>query len=278
LPDSRLASPGAAGPLSTAVLLAVALACTVILLVIYLGPVEQRLAGLGYPRSNFTLRYLGVTLLGALVGYSEVVLRYRDEPLRATVSLPGVVFVLLNGAVAAFALLLVEYFAAPGARGNVVQRVLLTGIGAMVVLRGKLLTVPTPGGGQAELGFAPLVEAILASVNRFIDRDRAFERLQIVAPMARRIVPLGFGRLAPSLRVGLQSLQTLDAEIQDKVAEQIGKLQSDPLYAAYSDCAKLEAIGYDLLNNFGRRCFEEVFRQAELSARRDADAARTNWC
>ncbi len=244
-----------------------------ILLLVYLGPVRAKLEQLGYPASNFWLRYISVTLLGCLVGYSEVVLRYRDEPLRAVAGVPGMAFVLLNGAVAVLALFLVEYFSTSAERGNVVQRVLLTGVGAMVILRGKLLTVPLPGGGQAELGFAPLVEAILASVNRSIDRERAYDRLKLVAPMAQRMAPLGYARLAPYFRVGLQSLQTLDPDILKAVVESIEALKSGTKFTDYTDCAKIEAIGFDLLNNFGKRCFEQVFLQAEASVMAEDAAA-----
>jgi hypothetical protein len=252
-------------------------ACLAVLAMIYVGPVHAKLAALGYPAGSFGLRYLAVTLIGAAVGVAELQLRYRDEPTQATMTLPGAVFVLLNGAVAALALFLVEYFGAtPGSAmtvsadgrpmqpGDTVQRVLLSGLGGMVVLRGKLLTVAAPGGHTAEVGFAPVVEAILASVNRAIDRGRAYQRLRIVAPLARELAPLGFGKLAPFLRVGLQSLQTLDKEVQRAVLANIEALEAA---TSVADGAKLEAVGYDLLNNFGDDCFLELFRQAAASAR-----------
>lgn len=239
-----------------------------VLMLIYLPPVQAKLSALGYPADNFWLRYLAATLLGGVVGFSEVVLRYRDEPARASTSMPGLVFILLNGTVAAFALFLVEYFSTPTERGDAVQRVLLTGIGAMVVLRGKLLTVPMPGGTRAELGFAPLVESILASVNREIDRERAQTRLQLVAARSRDMAVLGFDRVAPYLRTGLQALQTLDADVQRGVLEAIKAAEAD---TSSTDGVLMEAIGYELLNNFGEECFLELFRQAELSARREVE-------
>jgi hypothetical protein len=258
-------------------LLPIGAACLLVLGMVYLGPVHAKLAELGYPARSFGLRYLAVTLIGAAVGLAELQLRYRDEPTQAMMTLPGAIFVLLNGAVATLALFLVEYFGAtPGSAmavtadgrplqvSDTVQRVLLAGLGGMVVLRGKLLTVAVPGGNTAEVGFAPVVEAILASVNRAIDRGRAYQRLRIVAPLAREMAPLGFRKLAPFLRVGLQSLQTMDEKVQRDVLANIKALEADNSVA---DGAKLEAVGYDLLNNFGERCFRELFQQAAASAR-----------
>src|SRR5260370_15986304 len=37
-------------------------------------------------------------LLGALTGAAEVIARYRDEPFAATFSLPGVSYLIMNGA------------------------------------------------------------------------------------------------------------------------------------------------------------------------------------
>jgi hypothetical protein len=258
-------------------LLVTAAASVLVLVLIYLGPIHAKLAALGYPTNSFALRYLAVIVLGSAVGLAELLLSYRDEPVDVLANLPGAVFVLLNGAFAALALFLVEYFGAtapatapmgPGGKpiqiGDVVMRVLFTGLGAMVVLRGKLLTVPGPNNTTVEIGFAPLVEAILSSVNRTIDRKRAIKRLDLVAPKAREIAPLTFAKLAPHLRTGLQALQTLEKERQEAVLANIKRLEDD---TRSSDIAKLEAAGYDLLNNFGDACFRKLFEQAEASAK-----------
>lgn len=265
------AAPGAA-PAERPLLLAVtAVVCLLVLGLIYLGPVHDKLAALGYEADSFFRRYLAVFLLGAGIGLMEVVLRYQDEPVAAAASPPGLLFLLLNGAVAALALFLFEYFGARAAEpgrmpvqtGDTVQRVILCGLGAMVVLRGRLLKTGEQGGPQTEIGFGPLVEAILAAVNRAIDRGRAVDRIALVTGEARAMPPLTFRELAPFLRAGLQSLQALDLEVIDKVRKEIADLDA----AALPDGVKFESAGYELLNNFGDEAFRKLFREARISAR-----------
>jgi hypothetical protein len=270
-PEAAAKADLAAGPGWSGAWIAVAATASVlVLLMIYLGPVQDKLTALGYDKSSFGLRYLAVTLLGALIGLAELLLRYRDEPGEAAATGPGVAFVLLNGAAAAAALFLVEYFTArpngteqPAAAKDTVERVLLSGLGAMVVLRGRLLSVTGPGGTRSDIGLAPLVEAILAAVNRSIDRGRAHDRIGLVTKMARDMAPLQFRQVAPFLRAGLQSLQTLDTTIQADVLENLKKLEDD---TTLSSAVKFESIGYELLNNFGRTCFLKLFTEARSSA------------
>jgi hypothetical protein len=257
-------------------ILVVAAVCLIVVGMIYLGPVRDKVAALGYEADSFGLRYLAVIVIGSMVGLAELLLKYRDEPMDALFDLAGGTFVLLNGAFAALALFLVEYFGAQsplvapkGPDGKPVQvsdtvvRVLLTGLGAMVVLRGKLLTVPGLNNTTIEIGFAPLVESVLSAVNRTIDRKRAITRLTLVAPLAREMAPLTFAKVAPHLRTGLQALQTLEKERQESVLANIKRLEED---TKSGDVAKLEAAGYDLLNNFGDACFRKLFEEAKKSA------------
>jgi hypothetical protein len=272
-PEGTQGSRAAEGPVPyrSALVTVTGVACLAVLAMIYLPPVQAKLAALGYPPGSFGLRYLAATLLGAAVGFAELTLRYRDEPLEAASSKPGLVFVLLNGTASTLALFMVEYFGArPPPPGGVmvqvsdtVQRVLISGLGAMFVLRGRLLSIAGPNDTRTDIGFAPLVEEILASVNRSIDRGRALERIALVTRLSREMAPLGFKDVAPFLKVGLQALQTLDPRLQKTVADNIDRLEKD---ASVGSAVKFEAVGYDLLNNFGERAFETLFIEARTSA------------
>ncbi len=265
-----------AAPERSPLLVVTGVVCLLVLGLIYLGPVHEKLAALGYEADSFARRYLAVFTLGAAIGLMELLLRYQDEPIAAATSPPGLLFVLLNGAVASLALFLFEYFGArptpPGADpaqiSDTVQRVIICGLGAMVVLRGRLLKVGEQGGPQTEIGFAPLVEAILAAVNRAIDRGRAVDRMALVTGEARAMPPLTFREVAPFLRAGLQSLQALDVKVIEKVRKEIDDLDK----SALPDGVRFEAAGYELLNNFGDDAFRRLFREARISARLHKDS------
>jgi hypothetical protein len=77
------------------------------------------------------------------------------------------------------------------------------------------------------------------------------------------MAPLSFAEVAPFLKVGLQSLQTLDKTQQERVLANLEKLEKDDKVA---DAVRFEAAGYDLLNNFGEKCFGTLFREARISA------------
>jgi len=49
-------------------------------------------------------------LIGAATGITELVSRYRDAPLKATFSLPGLLYFIINGLAAALTLVLFREF------------------------------------------------------------------------------------------------------------------------------------------------------------------------
>ena len=81
------------------------------------------------------------TFFGMIAGGSELLSRYRDEPLKALNSNAGILYVALNGAISAAAYgLLVRYgkHLFPGIADDELMLSVLAGFGAMAVLRSKL--------------------------------------------------------------------------------------------------------------------------------------------
>lgn len=81
---------------------------------------------------------LAAAARGAIVGVSEIASRYRDEPMRATVSRYGLAYVAVNSLVAALVYgLLVRYPTQlfPAVAGDSLLSALVAGFGAMVLLR-----------------------------------------------------------------------------------------------------------------------------------------------
>ena len=118
-------------------------------------------------------------MFGALVGLSEILSRYRDEPMLAATTPSGLSYVALNGlvSVAAFAVLRVyadRVF--PAVKDDLFLTSVAAGFGAMVVFRSKLFTFRSPDGKEYAIGPAIVLETVLKTVDHKIDRQRATER------------------------------------------------------------------------------------------------------
>jgi hypothetical protein len=147
------------------------------------------------------LAYLDVRLcvyplvysLGAIVGVTEILMRFRDEPIWAINSSPGSLYALLNGTSSLLAFCLIRYLdiwfgAAPRSEiGNVLQ-VLTAGLGAMSFLRSGIFVSKT-NADDKETSFGPaiILQRVLDVLSSQVDRQRAIQRDKFVASAAQRI-------------------------------------------------------------------------------------------
>jgi hypothetical protein len=125
----------------------------------------------------------GAVLFGMLVGASEILSRYRDEPSAALLSLPGLVYLAINGVLSAAAFgLLVDYQDSlfPGLEDDPLLTSIVAGFGAMVVMRSKLFSFKTSGGEEFAVGPDAVIAIFLRSVDRAIDRWRSISRQRLV--------------------------------------------------------------------------------------------------
>jgi len=151
------------------------------------------------------LEYQGVALAGALTGLAELVSRYRDQPLSAVTSTPGLGYIAINASASLGALILIFAFDWTfGASGDAVlaTQLLVASFGAMALFRTSLFTVRA---GDQDIGIGPssLLTIILDACDRGVDRVRAQARAWEVARVmtdvsyARAEAPL------PAIAVGL---------------------------------------------------------------------------
>jgi hypothetical protein len=129
------------------------------------------------------LEYAGVALAGGLVGLAELVSRYRDQPLAAATSGPGLLYISINAAASLGALVLIFAFDWEfGASGDAVlpTQLLIASFGAMALFRTSLFTVRA---GDQDIGIGPssLLTIILEACDRGVDRIRAKARAWQVA-------------------------------------------------------------------------------------------------
>jgi hypothetical protein len=203
--------------------------------------------------------------LGSTVGASEVVSRYRDEPVRAILSNAGLMYLGLNGVVSALTYgLLTRYSSsfAQGLQGDRVMTAMVAGFGAMAVLRSKFFTIRTPKGEDISVGPDAAVSAILEAADRGVDRSRASRRLSLVYRAARRITDAKVG--AEFFQISLAAFQNLDATEKAEVIAVIDEI----LETDYPPELQIEAMCYVVLRLTGELNFNDIMANLQDFLRR----------
>lgn len=121
----------------------------------------------------------GTFVFGALVGLSEILSRYRDEPLLATATNSGMSYLAFNGIVSVIAFGVLRKYPSqifPAVQNDLFLTAIVAGFGAMVVFRSKLFTFKSSDGNEYPIGPAIVLDTILKMIDSKIDRRRATER------------------------------------------------------------------------------------------------------
>lgn len=193
--------------------------------------------------------------LGATVAASEIISRYRDEPMQALASSPASIYLLLNASISGLAYgLLTKYSATlvPSLADDPLMRSVVAGFGAMAILRTKFFTLRTEGGEEVAIGPDAAVSAFLSAADRGIDRLRAARRLELVGAEAEKTSRPEAG--GDYLQISIAAFQNLSTEEKAEFAQIIDDMKSAP----YPPSLKLRAISYGLLGIAGERNFRQV--------------------
>ncbi len=233
-------------------------ACELVILVAVLVSLPTLGWASTWPPHSLALRCIAVGVIGGVVGFAELVSRYRDEPWLVASTAPGIAFTAMNAIAAIGALLLLEHFpqtlAAPA---DGVARVLEAGTGAMVVLRAKLLTVRQPGGADVAVGPAVAVDTFLTAINRDVDRRRAVQRHSLVTGRAASLRSFQFADAVAFLKSAILAFQAMDADDKKALNSSLDGLLTTT--TSIPDEIKFASAGFDILNVFGQAAFINVF-------------------
>jgi hypothetical protein len=193
--------------------------------------------------------------LGALVGASELVTRYRDEPLLALRSTAAFMYMALNAIVAAATYgLLTTYadFIIPDLAQDQLLTSIVAGFGAMAILRSKFFTLRTETGEDISVGPDAAISAFLNAADRGVDRARAARRLRLVFNRSSEIPPPMIG--SDFLQISLQAFQNLSADDKARVTAAIDKVAK----SAFPPELQLQTICYVVLGVTGERNFNTM--------------------
>jgi hypothetical protein len=198
-------------------------------------------------------------LTGLLVAIAEMFPRYRDEPLLALANRYGIAYLVFNGLLGtvAFSLWLGQVddptYAGASAWSSLADPV-AAGLAAAAILRARVFSLKV-GAEEYPVGPGILTNALLAYLEKQIDRQRAGERIKLV-----RQVMEGVSFDEAKLHVGNMisgGMQNLSAEERRELGRRIGEIEAD----AFPAQEKAYELGFLVLDFLGEKLFKELFKR-----------------
>jgi hypothetical protein len=199
-------------------------------------------------------------VLGALLAISELVARYRDDPVAAIFSIPAMVYLTANAAAAAGAYYLILVFGwrfGVSGTGREVMQVLVAGLGSAALFRASLFNVSV---GDQIIGVGPsaILNIILTAADRAVDRQRAVIRAQRTRELMDGI---SFERSAEELLAYcVAAMQNTSPNEAKAIRNRISELQLSS-NSVMSDSVKSCILGLDLLTLVGDQVLKQVTDQ-----------------
>lgn len=230
------------------------------------------------PAGQESALYLIAFLIGGLAGAADVLSRYRDEPFAAATTRYGLLYIALNGGIAflvyaGFGFETTADGSSPAFADNVYLNAIVTGSGAMLILRSKLFTIRSEGGKDIAFGPAVIVDAVLAALDRGIDRSRASARHKRVFDSLNGVDD--FDGTVAYFQMSLLSFQNLT---QQEKADLVAVIDEYKEVERWSPALKTMAIGFAILTLAGEDNFDQFVRglktYLEAGASPSGEAAR----
>jgi len=211
-------------------------------------------------------------LCGALVGVTEIASRYRDEQMKAILSPDGLLYVVINGALSSFALVIIFHFqysvAAFGAlKDNPLTAAIAAGFGATAIMRTRLAVIKGSDNKEISIGPDIVISLVLSMIDRRIDRWRANIRQQIVADHFSEIKSLGsIEQASQYLLASLLAFQNLSDTEKQQFTDTLERNKKN-----ISDVnIQFQALGFLFLTAVGEENFESALQKAK--AMQDANS------
>lgn len=201
-------------------------------------------------------------LSGALVGASEIVSRYRDEPLEALIRSPfGPIYVVVNGYLSFLAALLILRYPDKfkGIVGDQLLVGLAAGFGATLVMRTRLAVIRGPDGKDISIGPDAIISGMLQLIDANIDRYRAARRQRLVVRYMPQMRQFGsFPMAAKYLLAALLAFQHLDETLKTQLNGIVKDYETQPLPVDI----KYLALGFVFLTIVGDQHYAAVLENA----------------
>jgi hypothetical protein len=214
------------------------------------------LAGFGAAAVTQNQLYFYAFSLGVVTAFAEIIGKFSDEPIKTLRTPHALVYHLLNGFIAAFALkVLIIFGAAHEAPLDRLKIVLAAGLGSMMVMRSKLFNIKV-GGEDVAFGPEQIIKVFFRFMEAAIDRVRAQSRVDFVKT---RLCDIDFDKVVDYSITMLQAAQAIDPKDLDDCKKSINDLRNtgpaDPRLKSYQ-------LGFLLLNKMGEDFVAKLFDNA----------------
>lgn len=210
------------------------------------------------------LNYLLAFALGSIYSFAELIGRY-SEPKQILKIGAGKLYIVFNGLISVFALLVIKDFNINIANYNNIEggKILIAGTAAMLILRSSIASVKV-GTKNVEGGLAPLIQVFLDAVNKSYDRERSNVDLARVKIIMGQINYSKAEKSLPLICLNvLMTLSEVDQKAMGKQVSELSKSNSDN----YSKSLNLGIIvarytGIDLLKQVVDALGESIKNEA----------------
>jgi hypothetical protein len=196
--------------------------------------------------------YLWAFLLGALTAFTEIISKFRDEPIKSFRTKEALFYHAFNGAISMFALyVLMLYWKAPAEPLDQMKAVLVAGLGAMLIMRSRLFNIKLE---KEDISFGPeqFVKVFLRFMEQAIDRVRAQARVEFVR---KSMDSIDASKVEEYSLTMLEASQALDEKKKEDMKQKIPKIcreQGDKQLKSYR-------LGFLLLDEMGEDFVERLF-------------------
>lgn len=189
------------------------------------------------------LDWAAVAVLGGVVGASELISRYKDDPGAAIQSWPAIFYIAINGVASVGALGLIHanhWFSA-----SRWTQILMAGVSSMAFFRTSLFVVRA---GDRDVGVGPsgFLQIFLGAADRAVDRERAAARSDAVVEAMKDVdYDKAKSSLPPYCLALMQNVSKEDQQVLDRVLVELEKKE---------DCepsVKALLLGIELINVVG---------------------------
>jgi len=205
--------------------------------------------------------YCYTFMLGMATAFAEIISKFRDEPIK-TLRMPhALLYHMLNGAIAAFALKILVVFSGPEVIANgqaQFKSVVAAGLGSMLIMRSKLFNIKQLGGEDIAFGPEQIVKIYFRFMEAAIDRVRAQDRIEFVKKHLGNINPAKVFEYSETM---LLASQALEDKARQECIQGIQQLNTGNL-ATLSAKTRSYRLGFLLLNNMGEDFVTKVFENA----------------
>lgn len=203
--------------------------------------------------------YFSAFLLGMATAFAEIISTFSDEPLKALQTPHAVLYHLMNGLIAVFALYVLIISGVKHTTSlDRMQIVFAAGLGSMLIMRSKLFNIKI---GNEDISFGPeqVIKVFFRYMQTAIDRVRARSRIDFVK---LRMHNIDFDKVHEySLSMLLAAPLTLDEKSKKDCEEGILNLKD----SSKDKQLKSYELGFILLNRMGEDFLNTLFEKPETS-------------